>query len=384
MKTQRKYIAITILVAIMGLLTFSLAIADSGVGVASNPNPAVEAQGQMPAVETSGSITITHSSSQDITPGNSVHCGATGTPWHTPNSYLRVFDLAADFGITGQFDVTAVQYGIEEASSQSGAPQPVDVNLYTLNGPLTFPNLTLIGTQTDSVPAQSLTVFTSLVNGSVPAGEVLVVEIFTPDGRDPVFNSLYIGSNAAAETDPSYLAAADCGITQPTDTAAIGFPNMNIVLNVIGNEAVPQAPSIAISKTPGTQTITTGGNANFTITVTNTGDVDLDNVSVSDPLVADCDNVIGALSVGATNSYACQDVGVAGDYTNVVTVTSQLVTGAPGPSATASADVTTEDPTSVSLSGFGNESTALTPIWVVALLVVAVGLGLVLRRKLTA
>jgi uncharacterized repeat protein (TIGR01451 family) len=159
---------------------------------------------------------------------------------------------------------------------------------------------------------------------------------------------------------------------------------MNIVLNVIGNEAVPQAPSIAISKTPGTQTITTGGNANFTITVTNTGDVDLDNVSVSDPLVADCDNVIGALSVGATNSYACQDVGVAGDYTNVVTVTSQLVTGAPGPSATASADVTTEDPTSVSLSGFGNESTALTPIWVVALLVVAVGFGLVLRRKLTA
>jgi hypothetical protein len=47
-------------------------------------------------------------------------------------------------------------------------------------------------------------------------------------------NSFFIGSNTAPETGPSYLSAADCGIANPTTTAAIGFPNMHIVFNVNG------------------------------------------------------------------------------------------------------------------------------------------------------
>jgi uncharacterized repeat protein (TIGR01451 family) len=379
-KTQRKFIIVAVLVLVMALLTFSLAIANGDDSLGANPNPAVEQSGQMPPVATSGSITITHSTSQAIDVGGSVHCGTTGTPYHTPNGYYRVFDLATDFGITGDFDVTAVQYGIEDAVGNTGS-QPIDVNLYTLSGPLNTANLTLIGTQTDSVPDQALTIFTSMVNGTVPAGEVLVVEVFSPDGRDPVFNSFYVGANAAGQTDPSYLQAADCGISQPTDTAAIGFPNMHIVMNVIGNEVVPQAPSIAISKTPATQDVVSGGNADFTITVTNTGDVDLDSVTVSDPLVPACDSVIGTLAVGAANSYDCTDAGVAASYTNVVTVTS-IVDSVPGPTASASAAVNVVPPTSVSLTAFGEEAAAFSPVWLVALLAV-VGLGFVIRRKLT-
>jgi uncharacterized repeat protein (TIGR01451 family) len=384
MKTQRrKYIIVAVMVAVLGLLTFSLAFAGSGDSLAANPNPVVESSGQMPPVATSGSITITHSASQVVTALSSVHCGTTGTPYHTPNGYYRVFDLATDFGITGAFDVTAVQYGIENAVGNTGS-QPIDVNLYTLSGPLTTANLTLIGTQTDSVPDQALTLFTSSVSGSVPAGGILVVEVFSPDGRDPIFNSFYMGANGAGQTDPSYLNAyGNCGISQPTDTAAIGFPNMHIIINAIGNEVV-QAPGIAISKTPATQDVTTNGNADFTITVTNTGDVDLANVNVSDPLVPACDNAIGALTISQTVSYACQDVGVTGSYINVVTVTSQLVTGGPGPSATASAVVNYTSPTSVSLSGFGKDAVGLSPIWLVAILAIILGAGVVVRRKLTA
>jgi uncharacterized repeat protein (TIGR01451 family) len=193
-----------------------------------------------------------------------------------------------------------------------------------------------------------------------------------------------MGANGAGQTDPSYLNAyGNCGISQPTDTAAIGFPNMHIIINAIGNEVV-QAPGIAISKTPATQDVTTNGNADFTITVTNTGDVDLANVNVSDPLVPACDNAIGALTISQTVSYACQDVGVTGSYINVVTVTSQLVTGGPGPSATASAVVNYTSPTSVSLSGFGKDAVGLSPIWLVAILAIILGAGVVVRRKLTA
>ena len=124
--------------------------------------------------------------------------------------------------------------------------------------------------------------------------------------------------------------------------------------------------------------------ANFTITVTNTGDVALTNVTVTDPLVPDCDNAIGALAISATVSYGCEDVGVVASYTNVATVTSQLDTGGPGPTATASADVNSVPPTSVSLSGFGGDAVAFSPVWLVALLAVVVGIGFVVRRKLTA
>ena len=217
--------------------------------------------------------------------------------------------------------------------------------------------------------------------GTAPAGSTLVVEISSPDLSG--VGAFFIGSNAAGQSDPSYLSSASCGIAQPTDFAAIGFPNIHVVMSVSGTETTPVVPAIEISKDPASQTIVTGGNADFTITVTNTGDVDLDNVKVVDPLVPACDSAIGMLAVGASSSYSCTDVGVAASYTNVVTVTSNIVTGGPGATATASAAVTTVPPTSVSLSGFsGDSSTSI--VWLVALLVAVAGFGFVLRRKLTA
>lgn len=123
----------------------------------------------------------------------------------------------------------------------------------------------------------------------------------------------------------------------------------------------PTNSNIAISKSPVTQTVVMGGNANFTITVTNTGSVTLTNVTVSDTLVPDCDVAIGTMVVSATVSYGCTDVGVTTSYINVVTVTSLLSTGLPGPSAMDSANVTVlapdinVTPTSVSSSQFTNE-----------------------------
>ena len=70
---------------------------------------------------------------------------------------------------------------------------------------------------------------------------VLVVEVFTPNGQT-AGNSFFIGSNALGQTAPSYLAAADCGVTEPTDTAAIGFPGMHIgrvALHLMGHSASP-------------------------------------------------------------------------------------------------------------------------------------------------
>ncbi len=108
-----------------------------------------------PAGAACGTITVSQSTAQDITPFNSVSC-TSGFPdfIDQANAYLRVFNLQVDFGITEDFDVCQVDFGIESATAgpnQSGV-QPITVNLYTLIGPLNYGNMTLIGTATVDVP----------------------------------------------------------------------------------------------------------------------------------------------------------------------------------------------------------------------------------------
>lgn len=185
-------------------------------------------------------ISITQSQVPDqITDGNSVHCGATGTPYHTPNSYMRRFLLSQAHSINDAFDILSVDMAHEVANTDSGEPQPIDVNLYTIaNGAaLTFGALGSIGGSTIMIPTGTENAFENVsVTGTVadPVGTDLVVEYFSPDGRDPVFNSYYVGSNNLGQFGDSYLAAADCGITEPTSTAAIGFPGMHLIMVVNG------------------------------------------------------------------------------------------------------------------------------------------------------
>lgn len=105
------------------------------------------------------------------------------------------------------------------------------------------------------------------------------------------------------------------------------------------------APGIAVTKTPPTQTVVSGGTANFTITAQNTGNVALSGVVIDDPL---CDSLTGPtgdtntnsiLDVGETWSWACTVNNVTADFTNTATVTGTPPTG-PDVTDTDTADVT--------------------------------------------
>ena len=97
-------------------------------------------------------------------------------------------------------------------------------------------------------------------------------------------------------------------------------------------------PAIAIVKDPASQTIATGGTATFKITVTNTGDVTLTDVTVSDPKSPDCNKNLGILGVGKSTSYSCTKANVAADFQNVATATGKPPTG-PTVNATDNANV---------------------------------------------
>jgi uncharacterized repeat protein (TIGR01451 family) len=98
-------------------------------------------------------------------------------------------------------------------------------------------------------------------------------------------------------------------------------------------------PDIAIAKLPDTQVVVSGTNAVFTITVTNTGDVTLDDVTVADVPAPKCDADLGSLDAQDSSTYTCTVAGVLADFTNSATVTGTPPVG-DDVSASDSADVT--------------------------------------------
>jgi uncharacterized repeat protein (TIGR01451 family) len=80
-------------------------------------------------------------------------------------------------------------------------------------------------------------------------------------------------------------------------------------------------PGIAITKNPKSQTVAKGGTAVFTISVTNSGDVELRDVAVSDPQAANCSRDLGIMAPGASVTYTCTKADVKASFDNVAVAT---------------------------------------------------------------
>jgi hypothetical protein len=180
--------------------------------------------------------TITQSTSQAVATG-AVACSDPGIGT-LESHYWRAFNMDTFTG--GQaYDVTSVEFGIEQALSLFGTDQPLTVNLYINHGS-PFPGgdwqSNLLATSGEiRVPNQEFTVFNVPLTATVPAGTLeLVMEVLSPD-QTVEHNFFIIGSNSDPETGPSYLSAPDCGNPDPVATRCIGFPDMHYVFNVNGS-----------------------------------------------------------------------------------------------------------------------------------------------------
>lgn len=183
-------------------------------------------------------VTLTQSSSQDITPQNSVACveqDADGNPIeHRENSFYRVFELEA-MGVSGRLETSSVAVAIQSAESPN-PNQPMSVLLHTLAGnELEVDRLSQIGRADLTVANQGAGILDVPLAATAEAGSKLVVEIFLPDAAGGG-NLLFPGSNAADQSGPTYLRApvAGCDLVEPTDLADIGFPEMHLVVSVTG------------------------------------------------------------------------------------------------------------------------------------------------------
>ncbi|WP_420643505.1 DUF7507 domain-containing protein [Candidatus Leptofilum sp.] len=83
-------------------------------------------------------------------------------------------------------------------------------------------------------------------------------------------------------------------------------------------------PAIDIRKNaegPDSFDVTEGGTAVFEIQVTNTGNIDLTNVTVSDLLAPDCVATFALITVGSSETYSCEVTNVQTGFTNTASVT---------------------------------------------------------------
>jgi large repetitive protein len=153
-------------------------------------------------------------------------------------------------------------------------------------------------------------------------GDVDLVNVTVSDPLVPGCDNTYalLAAGASDTYTCSLVASADMtNVATVTGTPPVG-PD---VTDTDPSSVDVIHPSIDIRKnTEGadSQQALVGDTVTFTIYVENTGDVDLVNVAVSDPLAPGCDNTIGSLLAGASTTYTCTVVASA-DFTNVATVT---------------------------------------------------------------
>lgn len=381
MRKTRTLIITTVLVVVLGLLTVSMALAGQGTAdsLVSATGGAANPTGEsIPVPDFGGVLLLDQSPNQTngiFSDADCNSCAATGMQ-----------SMAENFVLADTYEINRIVIWSGYFPNNGSPADDLDVLIHANNG----------GTIGANISTESNVPSSRTQTGVVLFGVnewMTVMTLTNPVQLGAGTYWLEVFNNTAGSPDSYFWEVADPdpvaglpGTLFSTATPGTGWNPASadyLATQIWGTPVLPPAPGIDISKTPATQDVVMGGNAYFTITVTNTGNVDLDAVDVSDPLVPDCDNTIGTLAVSTTVAYGCTDVGVVISYTNVATVTSVFGT-IPGPSASASADVNVVQATSVSLSGFGSDSSAFSPVWLVALLAVVVGFGFALRRKLTA
>ena len=186
-----------------------------------------------------------------------------------------------------------------------------------------------------AAPAVAIAKTTSNEVDSTPSDSPLMYVGETVNWYYEVTNTGNVALNTIAVTDDQGVS-----VTCPATTLAVGasmlctasgvaiagtYSNIGTVTARYNSSTVTDSdpsgyfgrdPRIDVTKTPATQTVVENGTANFTITVTNIGNVPLSAVSVSDPLAPGCAGPLADLGVDESATVTCSVTNVNAPFTN--------------------------------------------------------------------
>ena len=211
-------------------------------------------------------------------------------------------------------------------------PQPVTPHIQITRSPTN---------QTVSYGASLIWSITVTNDGDEPLSNVRVTDQGAPDcaktsASIAALASILPGANVAytctlAGVTASLTNVATATGTPPLDGADVSATDTAHVLVTppaplpAPPTTSPGHPAIRITTNPTEQTIPVGGNATFEIVVTNTGDVTLTNVRVTDRLASGCKRTkaqipaLALMAPRASLTYRCSRANVTASFTNVAT-----------------------------------------------------------------
>ena len=168
-------------------------------------------------------------------------------------------------------------------------------------------------------------------SGQYPDFTVAIATGLTDIDGDGQADDLAAGATATAEYSLAFDGDKDSTVLNVATVTGSDAPTGGNTLTASDSatvfiDAPEPAPSIDIQKTPDTQTVFDGVTATFSITVTNTGNVTLTNVAVTDAATPACDNTWSSLEAGASVSYTCTTVALFASFTNTAVVTGNYET----------------------------------------------------------
>jgi uncharacterized repeat protein (TIGR01451 family) len=180
-------------------------------------------------------------------------------------------------------------------------------------------SISIVKEPDQTVVSGSVATFTITITNT---GDLTLTNVTVSDALAPnctrVFEELTAGENEG------YVCTVTNVVNSFTNSATVtGTPALSDTEVTDTDTAVVTVihPDIQIAKTPDTQMIASGSTVTFTIAVTNTGDVTLTGVTVSDALAPNCARAVGLLSPGASTRYGCTCANVLADFTNSATAT---------------------------------------------------------------
>lgn len=183
-----------------------------------------------------GQQILSHSTDNITNNGGGVACAQ--APTTADNIFSRSY-IPSDFGFTGDFFVMGARFAPVFTDVSGGADAEYIVRISSTDAPYPTGTLTLLGETTVILAAADSGIFQEVMLDAaaiVDAGTEIVVEIDIADNVDPEQFDARIAINNLGQNAPSFIFSVACGLTTPTDFAAINFPDNHLILDLIGDE----------------------------------------------------------------------------------------------------------------------------------------------------
>ena len=186
-------------------------------------------------VASNAQVTLSQSVDPSTIDTGGVACWNSGNGEYRDNAFARTYDLEGDFSITGDFEVSAVEFG--QGSADDG--KVVQVNIYEVDTQdLSLATFTLIETTDVTLEAANdLTLIEAPITATIPAGTTVAVEIFAPDEGTDTFIRYFPGFNTAGQNNTAWLKSDGCTIPWSDSNTIVADPQ-EYVINLVGEEVL--------------------------------------------------------------------------------------------------------------------------------------------------